>query len=133
MRTTESNVAAIIEVDVTISLVPFMTVANALVTELCLDSGYDDERLELIERWLAAHFYTNRDPRPVSEAAGPVSTTYQSAVALNLNTSHYGQTAMLLDTAGSLKTLNNSKGKKTVGVHWLGKPEAEQDNIEDEA
>jgi hypothetical protein len=124
MRTTSEQVAAIIEVDVTIDLTPFMMVANELVTEVCSDAGYTDERMELIERWLSAHFYTNRDPRPVSEAAGPVSTTYQSAVDLNLNTSHYGQTAMLLDTAGGLaglmEELANPRRTRPVSVHWLG-------------
>jgi len=119
MRTTSGQVAEIIEVDVTIGLTPFMSVANELVTEVCSDAGYTDERLELIERWLSAHFYTNRDPRAVSEHAGPVGATYQSAVDLNLNTSHYGQTAMLLDTAGGLAGLN--KQRKRIGsVTWLG-------------
>ncbi len=119
-RTTSVDVAAIIEVDVSINLDPFILVANELVTEVCGGAGYTDARLELIERWLAAHFYTNRDPRPVSENAGPVGTTYQSAVDLNLNTSHYGQTAMLLDTAGGLATLNQRKVKRVLQVHWLG-------------
>jgi len=123
MRTTAEQVAEIIEVDATIGLTPFMTIANELVTEVCSDKGYTDERMELIERWLSAHFYTNRDPRPVNEHAGPVSVTYQSAVALNLNTSHYGQTAMLLDTAGGLAALNALKKKRTLSVHWLGTEE----------
>ena len=132
MRTTSDNVADIIEVDTTIELTPFITVANELVTELCLDSGYTETRLELIERWLAAHFYTNRDPRATDEKAGPVGASYQSAVDLNLNTSHYGQTAMMLDTAGNLKNLNNTKRKRIVSMSWLGKVEEDQDNIEDE-
>jgi len=123
MRTTSGAVEGIIEVDVTISLEPFMLVANELVTEVCSDAGYSDERLELIERWLAAHFYTNRDPRPVNERAGPVSVTYQSAVALNLNTSHYGQTAMMLDTAGGLAALSKQKPKRIASVTWLGTAE----------
>ena len=123
MRTTSGAVEGIIEVDVTISLEPFMLVANELVTEVCSDAGYTEERLELIERWLAAHFYTNRDPRPVTERAGPVSATYQSAVALNLNTSHYGQTAMMLDTAGGLAALSKQKPKRIASVTWLGTAE----------
>lgn len=132
MRTTSENVGDIIELDASIDPTPFMLVANELVTELCLASGYTETRLELIERWLAAHFYTNRDPRSTDEKAGPVSVTYQSAVDLNLNSSHYGQTAMMLDTAGNLKTLNNKKAKRVLSVSWLGKPEAEQDDVEDE-
>jgi len=122
MRTTSGQVADIIEVDASIGLEPFMMIANELVTEVCTDKGYTDSRLELIERWLSAHFYTNRDPRAVNEKAGPVGVTYQSAVALNLNTSHYGQTAMLLDTAGGLAALNTLKKKKVLSVSWLGTP-----------
>src|SRR6266545_3656927 len=122
MRTTSELVAGIIEVDVTISLTPFISVANALVTEVCGEvDDYNVERLELIERWLSAHFYTNRDPRSVSERAGPVSATYQSAMDLNFSTSHYRQTAMLLDTAGGLAALNvsmkSTRVPTTVSVH----------------
>jgi len=120
MRTTSDAVAAVIEVDVAIDLAPFILVANELVTEVCSNKNYTDSRLELIERWLSAHFYTNRDPRSVNEKAGSVGATYQSAVDLNLSTSHYGQTAMMLDTAGGLASLSNRKMKRTVGVTWLG-------------
>lgn len=122
MRTTSQLVAGIIEVDISIPLDPFIAVASELVTELCTDSdtGYSDERLELIERWLSAHFYTNRDPRPTREEAGPVSASYQSKVALNLASSHYGQTAMMLDTAGGLSELSRDLQKRTLTVSWLG-------------
>jgi len=125
VRTTSVLVGGIIEVDPSIDLTPFITIANALVTEVCDDSSYTEERLELIERWLAAHFYTNRDPRSVSERAGSVAVTYQSAVTFNLATSHYGQTAMLLDTSGGLALLNKASAKRTVSVTWLGTPQEE--------
>lgn len=131
MRTTDILVSAIIEVDTSIDLTPFMTIANELVTEKCLASGYSDDRLELIERWLSAHFYTNRDPRAVSEKAGPVGAVYQSKVDLNLSTSHYGQTAMLLDTAGNLAELNASitsgRVTRTVSVSWVGTDPDDED------
>lgn len=133
-RTTKDNVAAIIELDGEIvpndaAMLPFITVANELVTEFCTGSAgpattYTTDRLELIERYLAAHFYTNRDPRATSEGAGGVSVGYQSKIDLGLGTSHYGQSAMLLDTNGGLSTLNkNTKnGVSRVGVSWLGTP-----------
>lgn len=130
-RTTSVLVAGIIEVDVTIDLTPFIFPANELVTEKCADAGYTDERLELIERYLAAHFYTLRDPRPVSEKAGSVGVTYQSKVALNLATSHYGQHAMILDTAGGLAELNetitNPRVTRQGGVTWLGTEDEDED------
>jgi hypothetical protein len=131
-RTTKAQVEAIIELDSQIvpdesALAAFITVANELVTECCTGTvgpaiAYTDARLELIERWLAAHFYTNRDPRLVSERAGSVSADYQSVVGLGFETSHYGQTAMRLDTNGGLARLNTTMktGSSRIGVTWLG-------------
>lgn len=123
MRTTPEAVAAIIEVDPAIGLDPFIDAANALVTELCTASGYTDERLEKIEKFLSAHFYTLRDPRPTSETAGDIQEAYQSKVDLFFKTSHYGQMAMALDTKGNLASLENDLEKKrkfTVGLTWVG-------------
>jgi hypothetical protein len=128
-RTTSEQVAAVIEVDATINLTPFIEMANQLVTEACTgvngpSTPYAESRLELIERWLAAHFYTVRDPRAVTEKAGAVSATVQSAVDLGFDTSHYGQSAMRIDTNGGLARINN-KAKRGVGkpgMVWLGTP-----------
>jgi len=131
-RTTEESVQGIIEHDATISLTPFIEVANALVTELCTDDSYDDTRLELIERWLSAHFYAIRDPRAESEKAGSVSVKYQSKVELGFDVTHYGQMAMRLDTAGGLAALNvqaKKGGKKTVSATWGGKTTADMTDV----
>jgi hypothetical protein len=137
-RTTLAAVAAIIETDPDVvpdeaAMLPFILVANELVTECCTGTQgpateYTAERLELIERWLAAHFYTNRDPRMSSESAGGVGGSYQSSVSLGFDTSHYGQTAMRLDTNGGLARLNQDTkkgGRPRVGVKWLGTPNSE--------
>ena len=125
-RTTSAEVEAIIEVDVSIPLDPFIAVANSLVNQLVAEESDapDEARLTLIETWLAAHFYCMRDPRVTMEKAGPVQANYQSAVDLYLATSHYGQMAMTLDTTGFLRALSNNKNRKT-GVFWLGKTQAE--------
>ncbi len=124
-RTTDELVGGIIEVDSSIDLTPFILPANELVTEFCGEAGYTDGRLELIERYLAAHFYTLRDPRTTDEKAGDIAATYQSKVDLFLSTSHYGQHAMLLDTAGGLAELNKQQAlpariKRTASMYWLG-------------
>ncbi len=122
-RTTSTLVQGIIEADRTIRLDPFIAIANELVTEKCSSSDYTATRLELIERWLSAHFYTVRDMRAESEKAGSTSEKKQSKVDLGFDSSHYGQTAMRLDTAGSLASLNNSmkgRGNQPVSVTWLG-------------
>ena len=128
-RTTVANIKKIIEVDLTIIAVDadmdaFIDVANELVTEMCTgtngpSTAYTVARLELIERWLSAHFYAIRDPRVKSEKAGPVGVNYQEKVDLNLKLTHYGQQAMMLDTNGGLRSLDQNKAYQ-VQVLWLG-------------
>lgn len=73
IRTTDAAVRAIIETQASIDTAPFIEVASALVDEIEPDSSYNATRLELIERWLAAHFYAIRDNRVASEGAGSVT------------------------------------------------------------
>jgi len=128
-------VAAVIEVDEDIPLDPFISAASSLVDRLEKvaiqknlliddeDGKSRDEKLAEIETWLAAHFYAMRDPRVVSEGAGPVNATYQSAVALRLMSSQYGQMACTLDETGYLEAVNSGRpgGPRKVGVFWGGK------------
>jgi len=123
VRTTSAEVAAIIEVDVSISLTPFIEVANELVTECCTSGSHTALRLAQIEKWLAAWAYCIRDMRAFGERAGSVSQNLQSKVDLGFDNSHYGQMAMRLDTEGGLAALNEriKKGKRaTASVTWLG-------------
>ena len=130
VRTNATNIKAIIEVDTSIiaadsDLDPFITTANELVTEVCTGTkngptpAYTVARLELIERWLSAHFYAIRDPRSKSEKAGSVAVTYQGKTDLNLSLTHYGQQSMMLDTNGGLSRLDKGKGLAAT-VLWLG-------------
>lgn len=124
-RTTAALVRGIVRTDdVNIpDLEPFIMVANELVTEICEPSGYDDTRLELIERWLAAHFYSIRDKVTAHEQIGAVQESYQHKVGLNLYVTIYGQNAALLDTKGGLAALNKQTETGlggTVSIGWLG-------------
>jgi len=126
LRTTPEQLAAIMEIDATITdLTPFQNMANALVDELCLASGYTDERLAVIELWLAAHFITIRDPRVSSEnIAFPMNYIISRGDYL---ASAYGQNALLMDTAGSLTAFNRrtqeGHKKQVTGMSWLGADE----------
>lgn len=128
MRTNATAVQKIIEVDSAINagdLSPFIESANALVTEVCVPLGYDDTRLELIERWLSAHFYAVRDPRLASEKAGPVSASYQHELGLMFKSTMYGQQAMLFDSKGGLARLQKQTEMGAVprGIAYLGTKE----------
>jgi hypothetical protein len=123
VRTTAEAVGLIIDVDSGISLTPFIEVANALVTKHCVDGAFTVAELELIERWLSAHFYAIRDPRTTQERAGSVGESYQSQVGLGFDVTHYGQMAMRLDWSGALALLNEQTkkgGRVTASVTWLG-------------
>lgn len=127
VRTTDEKVKEIIEVDTSISLTPFISIANDLVTECCtnLTVDYTVAYLVKIETWLAAHFYSIRDMRTESERAGPVSEKFQSKVDVGFSTSHYGQAAMRLDYKGGLAGLDRKirKGVRVPSMTWLGKEE----------
>lgn len=122
-RTTPTLVGDIVEVDDTISLVPFIDTASELVTEVCGSAGYSDTRLELIERWLSAHFYKIRDQAVANEKAGPAQTAYQYQVGLGLAQTKEGQQAMILDTKGGLAALSKRTeqgNSQHPGITWLG-------------
>jgi hypothetical protein len=132
-RTTDELVEGIIDVDSTIPLTPFIDAANALVTQCCtnLTIDYETEQLTMIETWLAAHMYTVRDMRAVSEKAGSVAEKFQSKVDLGFSTSHYGQMAMRLDFYGGLANLDEqSKNgvRQAPSVTYLGKNRCEADD-----
>lgn len=134
VRTTDADVASIIEVDADVAptLASFIRPASMLVDEVCAPvETYSEERLKEIETWLAAHFYAQRDPRAQREDVASIGVTFQSKVDLGLNNTHYGQMAMSLDTNGGLAALNeqttnpddsNSKNY-TAGLFWMGSDE----------
>jgi len=127
-RTTASAVAGITVVDAGDDVTPFIETANAMVTQHCTSSGYTAATLELIERWLAGHFYRVYNAGLTGEGAGSVRATYRSRVDLALNVTHEGQQAMLLDYAGNLAQLNKAivDGEASVfALQWLGAEDGE--------
>jgi len=130
-RVTSADVEELIDVDSSISLTPFINIANELVTELCTDSDYTDARLALIEALLAAHFYLMRDQAVDTEKAGSVSVKYQYKIGLMLQQTKQGQTAMLLDTAGNLAALSKrtEDGESaSISISWLGEDYDSEDD-----
>jgi len=127
-RTTSAEVAKIIDTDATLDLRPFIDTANALVDWLntTCDSlnALSASDLELIERWLSAHFYAHRDQLYTEKSTGKSSGRFQGQTAMALSSTQYGQTAMALDITGCLARRSadaNEGGRRRVGVQWLGK------------
>lgn len=120
IRTTPELVAGVIELDPTISdLTPFITAASLLVDIIDAESDLSTQRQQVVETWLAAHFYAVRDPRNLMERAGDVAATIESKVGMGFDVTRYGQQAMILDTSGILKELNLGR-RVTVSARWLG-------------
>lgn len=130
VRTTAAavnKIRTVVDEDLVIEdvLAPFIETANSLVTELCTSGSLSDERLELIERWLSAHFYSLQvDARlTLSETVGPLTETFFGKVGYALNQTPYGQQAMLLDTTGGLSRWNQQVIKGTpakASITWGG-------------
>lgn len=127
MRTTQDAVSKLVEIDLTINsgAIDFaIETANRLTTDVCSSSAYSDETLELIERWLSAHFYSIRDPRTTKESIqGEIDVSFEGKTDIGLSHTRYGQQAMLIDFKGNLSALQNSlkMPKKTkAGLFWAG-------------
>lgn len=133
-RTTADQVKGIIDVPASepLALTPFIDTANSIVTNLCLPSQttnptvYTNTLLELIERWLSAHFFAvNRRRTYQQDVGGAVGQTFDRApLDLHLNSTMYGQTAQALDVDKNLAAFNNSlQDVKATGVRvtWLGR------------
>lgn len=126
-RTTPTLVAGLIDVQDGADLSVYIQTANEITTEVCGHSGYSDgyegSRMELIERWLAAHFYTIFDNQLAAARAGTVSVSYQWKTDYGYRASMYGQQAMLIDTKGNLAKQENSvnvQRKIVLGILWMG-------------
>lgn len=129
-RTTDEKVREIIDTDPALSLNPFISTANSLVTWLTSkdSSGLlSSDTLTLIETWLAAHFYAHRDQLYQSKSTGGASGSFQGQTQMVLNSTTYGQTAMLLDVTNNLAALNQASlngNRKNASLFWLGSEDA---------
>ena len=124
-RTTSEKVREIIATDSSISLTPFIETASVLVEWLDgKDTSGDlsDDALEVIERYLAAHFYAHRDQLYESKKVGKSSGKFQGQTGMVLSSTQYGQTAMMLDVTGNLarRSKQVEEGSPSVGISWLG-------------
>lgn len=136
-RTNFTNVSAVVEIDsaITTDAVEHIDSANVLVSKMVAKAKDTDgnpfysevgdaTQLEIIERWLAAHFYAVTDPRFASERSMTEEVKYSiGKLGMMLSATMFGQQAMILDDSGWLANLNaeltTTKGKR-VYVEWLG-------------
>jgi hypothetical protein len=121
VRTTAGAVRAVLMSNVVAdaNLTPFIDAASSTVDAVkarasAKGTPLSFATLELIERWLAAHYYTRSDPLYTSKRTGDASGSFQER--------SYLEVAQALDTTGSLAAILS--GKRAT-MAWLGKTESE--------
>jgi len=133
-RTTPDVVIKLLEeYDPAMDMMQCIEAGNSVTTQQCVNSltyTYTDILLELIERYLSAHFYEINIARQKFRAAGKVQDSMESKVDLHLNLTRYGQMAMVIDGAGNLAAWNNALDdvkkpvdagyRPKVAFTWLG-------------
>lgn len=90
----------------------FIETANLLVNELLVDSGLSDDRKKLIEKYLAAHFFSLSTEQGglVKEQVGDASRSYNMMTKnLGLNFTRFGQQVLVFDTTGKLGAAGSSR------------------------
>jgi hypothetical protein len=107
-RVGAADVTAIIDTTLTEPQVDaFIEAAHQIVEHNLSGSSLSTKLLVEIERYIAAHLITLRDPRVSSEGADGLSFRYQGTTGEGLRASHYGQTAITLDPTGTLAALDD--------------------------
>jgi energy-converting hydrogenase Eha subunit H len=123
-RTTLAAVNKIIQYDSTNVPDPQLMIdsASLMVTNV-IGTALDASTAELVERYLAAHLIAISDPRIQSEQVKTIQASYQVRLSDGLGITHFGSTAMMLDSSGKLAVWNNKvvKGMVKFDLFWAGK------------
>lgn len=115
------------------SLTPYIATANAITSRVYTCSvqkklTLSTTELELIERWLAAHFYAMSDQTYAQRSTQGASGSFQGQTGMGLEATKYGQTALAVDYSGCLTAINK---RQFASGFWLGKPASQQLDWED--
>lgn len=118
-RTTAEAVRAILGVASEVDVLPFMATANSIITkvETCAGGNLTDADLELLERWVSAHFYSVINPGLTSKSIAGASTSFhRGQLGQGMESTVYGQQALLMDMSGCLEKVTG----QTMTMTWLG-------------
>lgn len=113
------------------SLDPFIATATVVVDRVddrATDNGLTltSTELELIERWLAAHFYAVSDKPYQSKSTEGASASFAGQTRMYFAATLYGQMAISIDRSGTLFAMGSESGRKSARAVWLGKAPSEQ-------
>lgn len=119
VRVDYTEVQTVIDTDLTSGqITQFIADASAWVDDQLAGTGASATILALIEKYLACHLITLRDPRLKQTAVGDVQETYQR----NLYVTEYLKAAMALDATGKVadafgpKRMNQTAARFRVGA-----------------
>jgi hypothetical protein len=87
----------------------FINTAHRMVQNRLSGKGLSEETLGEIEVWLAAHFLSARDQRKKQVKADDVAVTYQGETGMGLQSTVYGQQAMILDPTNTLASTSQKR------------------------
>lgn len=123
-RTTPAAVAQIIETVAGTNFVPFIEVANNVVNNYCVNHGYDGTTLELIERWLAAHFLAVMKPKAIKEVIGEAEDDYGTKIGEGFRATRWGNQATRIEFLGFLSRadvmMDKGEQRRQIGIVSLG-------------
>jgi len=109
-RVTATEVKQIIETDFVDTIVDaFIAGATAVIDSALSSSGLSTALMKEIERWVAAHLVAQRERQIKKAGAGSANVEYIGVFEMGLNSTQYGQTAIALDTTGTLASLSLKK------------------------
>ena len=115
------------------SLTGFIDTATAIVdrVDACAtakDITLTSAELELIERWLAAHFYAQSDKPYASKNTQGAGASFHGQTGMHLESTLYGQTALTVDYSGCLAAIGKRLRARLL---WGGLPPSEQTDYVD--
>jgi hypothetical protein len=105
----------------------FVLTANSVVNQVLVCAARKSIAVssadqELMERLLAAHMYMMSDKAYQSRSTAGRSGSFQGQTGMRLESTDYGQSAMVMDPSGCLENINK---RQKAGGAWLGKTNAE--------
>lgn len=112
-RVQNQEVKDILDTDV-IDFSAFISAAEILIDKTLVASNVitDTTQLKEIERWLAAHLFSVKEPQVKNIKTGTTGAAFFTGgdsivggVSLGLQTTMYGRQVMMLDTSGELASL----------------------------
>lgn len=115
------------------SLTPFIDTAAVFMARVSTCASLKGTPLtvtekEILERWLAAHFYAMSDQTYESRRTADSAGKFHGKTGMGLEASKYGQQAMSIDPSGCVASISKRREARLV---WLGKNPTDQTDYVD--